>query len=63
MMNTLSERAGYKVDYEILDDWHDILESMASCDHDAYFSPVREYPEGDTHCWQLITSEGRVLDS
>lgn len=63
MMDTLAERAGYKADYEILDDWHDIFESMASCDHDAYFSPVREFPEGDTHCWQLITSEGRVLDS
>jgi ABC-type amino acid transport substrate-binding protein len=61
LMDEIAKRAGYKADYDIVDDWNAILQSMYACSHDAYFSRIMEFPKGDTHCWQMLF-QGKVVD-
>jgi ABC-type amino acid transport substrate-binding protein len=63
LMDTIAERTGLLVDYEILNDWSVILKSMDTCSHDAYFSRVIEFLEDETTtCWQLVF-QGQVINT
>lgn len=54
LMNTIAERAGFKVEYENLA-WGDLVDSMDNCGRDIYISamPVLQVSEGENACYAV----------